>query len=192
VVEDLCNRFCKDATVGIAYFYCNFRQQDEQKVEDLIANLLKQLAESQPSFPRSVTELYNRHNDPHHKVRRTRPLLNETLSVLQHVVAMYSRVFIVVDALDECQASDGCRSTFLANIFDLQVKSGANIFATSRFIPEIIEKFKASPRLEIRASNEDVQKYVDGRISKAQSRVLQRHGLREKIKEEIVNAVDGM
>ena len=34
-----------------------------------------------------------------------------------------SRVFIVIDALDECQASDGCQARFLSEIFNLQVKA---------------------------------------------------------------------
>jgi hypothetical protein len=38
-------------SIGIAYIYCNFRRQDEQKIDDLLASLLKQLAESQPSLP---------------------------------------------------------------------------------------------------------------------------------------------
>jgi hypothetical protein len=78
---------------------------------------------------------------------------------------MYSRAFIVVDALDECQAIDGCRSRFLSEIFNLQAKSRANIFATSRFIPEITERFAGSMLLEIRASEHDVRKYVDGHMS---------------------------
>jgi hypothetical protein len=48
--------------------------------------------------------LYNRHKD-----KRTRPSLDEILGVLQTVAAAYSRIFMIGDALDECQVSDGCR-----------------------------------------------------------------------------------
>jgi hypothetical protein len=60
------------------------------------------------------------------------------------VVDMYSRVFFIVNALDECQISDGCLSRLLSEIFSLQIKYEANIFATSKIIPEISEKFKGS------------------------------------------------
>jgi hypothetical protein len=106
------------------------------------------------------------------------------------VAAMYSRVFIVVDALDECQASNNCRSIFLSEIFNLQVKYGVNIFATSRFIPDITEKFNGSKSLEIRAHNGDILKYLDGRISQSESKCLKTY--REEIKTEITKAVDGM
>src|SRR5277367_6309712 len=42
------------------------------------------------------------------------------------------------------KVSDNCRSRFLSEIFNLQAKSRANILATSRFIPEIIERFEGS------------------------------------------------
>jgi len=105
---------------------------------------------------------------------------------------MYSRAFIVVDALDECRASNGCRSRFLSEIFNLQAKSKANIFATSRFIPEITERFEGSMLLEIRASEHDVRRYVDGHMSHLPSFVGRSLDLQEEIKAEIVKAVDGM
>jgi hypothetical protein len=43
VIDDLDTRFQSNTSVGIAYIYYNFRQQDEQKAEDLLASLLKQL-----------------------------------------------------------------------------------------------------------------------------------------------------
>jgi hypothetical protein len=41
VVEELAACFQNDKRIGIAYLYCNFRRQHEQKVEDLLASLLK-------------------------------------------------------------------------------------------------------------------------------------------------------
>lgn len=76
IVEELTSRFSTDLSVGIAYIYCNFRRQDEQKIDDLLASLLKQLAESQPSLPGTVEELYNKH-----KTNRTRPSLEEISSL---------------------------------------------------------------------------------------------------------------
>jgi hypothetical protein len=136
VVEELTIRFSNDPTIGIAYIYCNFRRQDEQKIDDLLASLLKQLAESQPSLPSTVKDLYDRH-----KTKRPRPSLDEISESLQAVTALYSRVFIVIDALDECQVSHSCRTKLLLEMFSLQAKYGANLFITSRFLPEITEKF---------------------------------------------------
>jgi hypothetical protein len=108
------------------------------------------------------------------------------------VAAAYSRVFIIVDALNECKASDSCRSRLLSEIFSLQAKCGVNFFATSRFIPEVTEKFAGNPSLEIRGSNDEVRKYLDIRISQGESRILRRSDLRAEVTTEIVKAINGM
>jgi hypothetical protein len=77
---------------------------------------------------------------------------------------MYSRVFIIADALDKYQACDGCRTRFLAEFFHLQTKCEGNIFATSKFIPEIVTKFDGSELLEIRTSKEDIERYLEGHM----------------------------
>lgn len=185
VVDELTTRFHDNKNIGIAYLYCDFRRQDEQGVDALLASLLKQLAEGKPSLPRSVKDLYNRHN-----TKRTRPSLDETSKSLQSVITTYSRVFILVDALDECRETDNHRARFLTEIFKLQDRCRANIFATSRFIPSITDKFIGSPDLEIRASDEDVQRYVVDCVSKSQSKAMKECG--EEIKVGIKDTVEGM
>jgi hypothetical protein len=116
VIHDLITLFSEDSSVGIAYIYCNFRQS-EQKIHNLLTSLLKQLAESQSSMPESIKDLYDHYNVK--RPKRERPTLEEISKTLHSVVAKYSRVFIVVDALDECQDND-CRTKFLLEIFSLQ------------------------------------------------------------------------
>lgn len=187
VVSDLCNRFRHDTTIGIAYIYCNFKRKHEQTLEDLLLNLLKQLAQSQFSLPNNVKTLYG-----HHQQKRTRPLFDELSRALQSVAAMYSRVFIIVDALDECQASDSCRARFLSEIFTLQAKTRANLFTTSRYISNIEKEFEGSTLLEIRASEEDVRRYLDSHMLRLPGFVTRSPELQEEIKAAIVKAVDGM
>ena len=170
-----------DGRIGIAYLYCNFRQQEEQKAEELLASLLKQLAQEHSAILPTVKDLYDRH-----KIMQTRPSVDEISKALQSVAVVYSTVFIVIDALDECRV----RTRLLPEIFNLQIKSGVSIFATSRSIPDIIEKFRGSISVEIRATEDDVQRYLDGRISESESGVLK--SCREDIKTEITKAVDGM
>ena len=185
IVDYLCIMFQNDASVGIAYIYCNFRQQQEQKPEDLLASLLKQLVQEQPLIPEKVKSFYELH-----KNKRTRPSLDEISQVLHFVVADYSRAFIIIDALDECQVSDGGRRRLLSEILNLQDKTGASFYATSRFIPEIRKEFEGNVSLKIRASNKDVRRYLD--ISQLPSFVLRSPDLQEEVKTEIIKAVDGM
>jgi hypothetical protein len=187
VIGELFTQFENDGDVGIAYLYCNYRRQYEQKPEDLFASLLKQLVQEQPSIPDSVKTLYNRH-----KHTRTRPSLDEILGVLQTVAAAYSRIFIIADALDECQVSDGCRQRFLSSLFNLQRKCGANLFATSRPLSTIGKEFEGTSKLEIRAREEDVRRYLDGNLFRLPGFVARSLELQEEIKRALIKAVNGM
>ena len=103
-------------------------------------------------------------------------------------------MFIVVDALDECQTDEGCRARLVSELFRLQTRHSINIFATSRFIPEIRDRFKdiSSLSLEIRASRDDVARYVQGHMSHLPSFVQTDKQLQEEITTRISEAVDGM
>ena len=185
VVDNLVTRFQQNPTIGVAYIYCNFRRKDEQTINDLLKCLLKQLAQNQSSLPVSVKDLYERH-----KKYNTRPSSEEISRTLHTVAAMYSRLFIIVDALDECQVSEGSRSMLLSEMFNLRQKCKANIFATSRFVPEVTENFKEYTRLDIRAQDDDVRNYLEGRISRSNRKILRT--LPEDIKMKIIKAIDGM
>lgn len=185
VIDDLTTRFHDNPDIGIAYIYCNFRRWDEQKAGDLLASLLKQLSQGRSSLPAHVKALYEKHKD-----KRTRPSFDEISGALHWVSAMYSKVIIIVDALDECQPSDGCQ--LLSHIFSLQADNAVSFFATSRPIPDIEGYFKECLRLEIIASDEDVRRYVHGHMSHLPKFVCNRPDIQEEIEAEIAGAVEGM
>ncbi len=155
VVDDLYTKWGHDPKIGIAYLYCNFRRHHEQRRGDMLANLLKQLAQAQPSLPESVKDFYDRH-----KATRTRPFPEEIAERLHRVAAMYSRVFIVVDTLDECQISDRYRTKCLEQLFHLYTESQAICFATSRSMPETKALFQADILFEIRTNADDISNYL--------------------------------
>lgn len=91
-----------------------------------------------------------------HKDIQTQLSFDKISRTLQSIAAIYSRVFIVVDAVDKYKVSDGCQIKFLSYIINLHANCQASLFATSRFILEIIDKFNKYMQLEIRASDEDI------------------------------------
>ncbi|KPM36223.1 hypothetical protein AK830_g10354 [Neonectria ditissima] len=182
VIDKLTTLFEGCESVGIAYVYCDFKRHSDQTAEFLLRGLLQQLSQRQRSLPDCVEALYSKGTPSFHDISRA----------LQSVCRLYAKVFVVVDAIDECQVSNGHRSTLLKEIFALQAQYKVNIFATSRFIPEITQIFINSQSLEIRARLEDVQKYLDGHILQLPSFVQQRPELQAEIKSGIAKAVDGM
>jgi Cdc6-like AAA superfamily ATPase len=188
VVDQLRANHQADPTVGMAFLYCNFQRQQEQKPLDLFSSLVKQLVpERQSPFHEELKKVYR-----HHQAFQTRPSLEEIITLLYSVLSTYSRAFIIIDALDECQLSDGSLTTLLSEISKVRDRTQANLFVTSRFIPEIQKSFEKNVSLEILASDEDVERYIDGHFHLLPSFVRRSVDLQIEIKEVITKAVRGM
>ncbi|KAF7538021.1 hypothetical protein G7Z17_g12712 [Cylindrodendrum hubeiense] len=54
VVDFLNSEFGNDSEIGIAFIYCNFRRHNEQKIDDLLTSVLKQLTQSRSSLPEKL------------------------------------------------------------------------------------------------------------------------------------------
>ncbi|KAJ6780196.1 hypothetical protein PWT90_04456 [Aphanocladium album] len=187
VVNDLCTKYQSDTTVGIAYVYCDFRRKYEQTADNLLLSLLKQLSQGKSCLPSSVQDLYDRY-----KTRKTLPSWDDISKTLELVSESYTRAFLIVDALDECQSAGDCRGKFLSELFRIQRTCATNIFITSRFVAEITGEFSGSMSLEIRAKKDDVKIYLEGHISELPSVVRNNLQLQNDIITEVLEAVDGM
>ncbi|EPS44850.1 hypothetical protein H072_1186 [Dactylellina haptotyla CBS 200.50] len=188
VVENLLALSQNDANIGVAFIYFNFKRQLEQSVEELLSSLLKQFSRNQSEMPDIVQKLYSTHRVG------TRPPIGTLFKTLVSVAKAYSKVFVVVDAIDECGVSEGCRHRFLDQLFDFQAEAKANLFVTSRFIPEITERFQTEGTLslEIRARKEDVQRYLETRLLTIDGIVKNHADLRREVVAKIIADIDGM
>jgi ankyrin repeat domain-containing protein 50 len=141
--------------VAVAYIYCNYKEQGKMAV-DLAANLLQQLVRRNPVISDEIRSLYD-----HHIKEGTRPTLAEWSKLLQLEACRPSKTFIVIDALDECPEST--RESFLAEIQKL--RRNTYLFITSRHL-SIERDFEDAAQVDIRASDEDVRRYLEDRIKK--------------------------
>lgn len=178
---------CKDDGTAIAWIYCNYKEKSTQTPENLIGALLKQLMLQRTAVSSNVKSLYEEH-----RKRNTRPTCEKVAQALRAEVERCSRTFIVVDALDECPEDSGFR---LALLNTLRSLGNINLMITSRDIPAIEIQFNGKARLDIRATEEDVRRYVKGRIPH-EHRLL-RHvtadpALQDNMIDTIASHVDGM
>ncbi|KAF4809179.1 Vegetative incompatibility protein HET-E-1 [Colletotrichum siamense] len=187
VVDDLFHRYRNDSSVGIAYVYCNLEGQERQTYYDMLSSITKQLAQYRSPIPDSLKALY----DTHHR-KKTSRTLEDTINVLQAVAFSHDRVFIVIDALDECESKS--RHALLSEVFRLQKRHPTNVLATTREIPEIIESsnFKNANTLKIQASDVDVSRYISSRTPDMQSFVQRRPEIQEEIQKGILCRINGM
>ncbi|KNG84604.1 hypothetical protein ANOM_006429 [Aspergillus nomiae NRRL 13137] len=185
VIDELYKRYGNDREIGIVFIYFKFK--DEWTMDQLLSTLLKQLVQRQQSIPNDLKDLY----DDHYK-HGTRPPPEEISRCLHTIASAYKKLFIVIDALDECQSAIESRDSILPTIFNLQAQSHASLLATSRPIPEVSDRFKGMPTLEIRARSEDVQRYLRDHLGRLPRFVSRDAGLQNEIVTEITEAVDGM
>lgn len=172
--------------VGIAYVFCNYKAQEEKDPTSLLAAILKQL--TRPSNVQLIEKLRERYTN-----RGTKPSLDEILKYLSEVLQDYGTVYIVVDALDECQDSNGTRRQFLAKLRDLKAGRDVRLMTTSRFyIQDIEDEFKEAMRLEVQASDEDVKRFVAGQLGRLPKCIQRDRELQKRVEEVISKAVDGM
>ncbi|XHG04001.1 hypothetical protein AWENTII_007284 [Aspergillus wentii] len=166
VINYLQTYFDQNNDVGIAYIFCNFRQQHEQTLNGLLA------ASERAYFTYTGGDF----------------------KYVSAVVMSYQKVLIVVDAVDEIRTSDGTCRDFLSTIFYLQQSTEVSVFATSRSNTGVSTIFKNnhSSFLEIRALNDDLRSYIGGQVVKMQPFISDDAILKTQIMNAIVEAVDGM
>jgi hypothetical protein len=184
VVDYLRNELLGNNT-GVAAAYLNHKESDAQSPSNVLAGLWWQLVAERPISP-VVQQLYRKHQNRH-----TRPSLDEVREIFRSTVTEYSRVFVVVDALDEYPEAH--RDILLKSLaamgesVSLMLTSRPNIYPES-FLP-------TTPVVEVRAQEEDIRRYIGAQIQN--SFRLSRHvkakpELHQDIETKIAENADGM
>lgn len=182
--------------IGIAFAYCDLQLWDNQTPQAILANFVKQLVQQLASVPETVKHFH----DDHRGKDLSSLSIRSFLEVLQSVISCFTRVFVVVDALDECRD----RRELLDSIARVQAEAGVNFLATTR--PEdSIEKemkylFQINAPIEIRARDEDMVRYINSHLSEIPVLDEENHDLSseernnviENIKSKIIQAANGV
>lgn len=163
----------------MACIYCSYKEQTKQTISELVASLLRQFVSGRPVASTGVKKFYREFHDE----RRTQPKLPDLRTALQLEIETYSRVYIVVDALDECAECD--QGNLIKTLRSL---AGVNLMVTSRPLLSIKQQFQGTKRLKILADRNDVRKYIEGRIPNENR--LARHVERyPTLRNDIVNKI---
>lgn len=187
IVEHI-DSYCSSHTDAVAYIYCNYKERVQQTCKNLINSLIQQLIQRGSLIPEALRSLYDQSRN-----QGRPPLQAELLDILYQVVSGVSTVFFVIDALDESREDDGTRSMLTTKLRELL--PNARFVYTSRRLTEIERQFEGCFHLEIRATNEDIRRHLESRISEEPR--LSKHiaadpSLLQLISNSIVAKSDGM
>jgi hypothetical protein len=177
-----------NGTTGTAYVYFSYKDAEIQTPTNIVASILQQLITLRSDYLVDLKDLYTKH-----KKENTRPSLSDMMLLLQSVVFSFSKVFLVIDALDECSDADDVRSILLRELKKLQ--SRLCLLVMSRPIPDMEFMLEGAVRVTIEPSMTDIENYLQQRLEGTRS--MQKHladepSLRDTIISRITQKIKGM
>ena len=157
IIDELRRNFEHSPGVRIAGAYCSYRDQQAQTLFNMLSGLWRQVIDQDAAHSNDIQELYRRHRDS-----KRQPSLNDLMRIFGNEVQKHSRLFVVIDALDEMP--DSMCSEFIKRIRSLSPK--LNLLVTSRKLESIAELFAGRPTFPIGAQNEDLITFIEARIAR--------------------------
>ena len=168
--------------------FCNYDEHARYTAQSLLANLLKQLAQERNDVSKVIRQLYHSYS-----MKRTSATLCETVRALKSELQTYKKVYIVIDALDECPQK--ARETLLQNLQSLLDTPGTVSLMITTRPNTAIKEIREIRRLEIRAEDEDVGQYVRSRIehsTRLRNNVSRDPELEKMIIDKLIRNANGM
>jgi len=187
VIDTLCDEPCEEE-IAIAMFYCDFRDKEEQTTINVMGAILKQLLvrgevleHVQKAFQKAKKEVGGR------GLR-----LPDMVQMLKQAVATLPKVFICIDALDECLPKNLLE--LLGSIKDILGESPRmRIFVTGRpqVEAEIIRVF-TSVTIPISPKAHDIKRYLEKKLEMDTEQYAMSDCLRADILRVIPERISGM
>lgn len=188
-IEDIRIASEHDADTAFAFFYFSFSDERYQSDSDLLRSLVAQLGWREPG----LSMLRQAYGD----AKRSVPGPDELERIFLASTRSCSKVYLLVDALDECPEDHDTRQSVLARIERLsQDAPNLRILATSRELDKIrksMEALVAEPLLvTTRAVDDDIELYLAKEISRDRSLCDLSLETRTLIESTIASQADGM
>jgi len=146
---------CKE-TASIAYFYCDSVDASKRSSLNICGSILSQLVMQHSSTPTSVSQAYNiatRYGRQHIADS------DNLFEVIKDVISSLPVVYIILDALDECENPAEVASCFASIARDI---SSLRLCIFSRDVLTIRTEFEGVPTIRLESSliQQDINSYI--------------------------------
>lgn len=149
-----------NSVVAFLYFDYQEQKQIQQTQLSITSSILRQLASKAKTLPQELLDAIEKHCKA-----ETRPGTQDILEHTRHIAASFEAVYIVIDALDECDEAGNHRKSFLDFLQSLAMLRMVRILITSRQYPTDIQQcLREYPQIAIEAHKSDLHKYVQREI----------------------------
>jgi hypothetical protein len=171
--------------VGVAFIY--FEHTQTWKPEDLLGSILADAARpAWTAVSPKLIEIYKKH-----RALNSRPSFDDISQLLLSESNHFSKLFVVIDAIDECSNS----KTLTKLLRELsKLRPILRLLVTGRWNIRIDSVYPKYTLLGIKANEEDIRIYLDSRINEADTlkSYLDDDLNQTVIKDRIVKKAEGM
>ncbi|PGH18846.1 hypothetical protein AJ79_00259 [Helicocarpus griseus UAMH5409] len=173
-----------ESKIGVAYFYCDYKDQIYQTPENILGSLLKQLLRQLREIPQDVLDIYKERVklSKHFELADVNTLL-EKLKLGYH----FWRVYVCLDAIDEVKDA-GILLECLQNLPPF-----VHILLTIRSSAlRIVENHITRSRyIEIEARGSDIRRFLEHAIANANEPEIMDDEFRNNIYNKIADTANG-
>ena len=188
VIEDV-RRFCStNPDTCYAYYYFDFNDAAKRKPHSMVSSLLAILGCSMESQPQCIRDLHDKHLSGQQE-----PSFNDVVSALVSVLQGRPKVYILLDALDECSEHEKllkCICTIESTC------KNVNIFVSSRreynITEALVDRVKYDIDMTTAAVDADIELFVRNFLSTDRALGKWPSDIRAEIKDELCGRSGGM
>jgi hypothetical protein len=190
---------CESGLASLAFFYCDFREDQKRHRRGLLSSLLDQLCQQSDAYYGALSKFFSAHNHGSQHASDS-----ELAQCLKQLLALpgQATAYIVIDALDECPITSGSSSPrdevlgFVEELVKLQVPN-MRICVTSR--PEADIELVFGPlafrSVSLHGENgqaQDIAEYVKFVVSTDRNMKKWRKEDKELVVQELTRRAGGM
>ncbi|QYT04241.1 Ankyrin repeat protein [Trichoderma simmonsii] len=199
IIKFLQSKHKDDATIATAYYYFSFSDVKKQERDAMLASLIKQICCCRPNMPDSIARLKK------HRDQDMRPPTEELQEELIATLRGFSKVHIIIDALDECPELGGRREDLMKTLRYIlnAAPDNLHVICTSRKETDIYAElethlseptrieFDLSSYLYKEAIKRDIGQYIDSTLADVNYKSWS-DAIKKKVKEILIERSDGM
>jgi hypothetical protein len=190
---------CKTGLASLAFFYCDFRDEQKKGIRGLVSSLLVQLCDQSDAYYEVVYDFYTAHRNGDQHASD-----NELAQLLKQILALPDQptVYLIIDALDECPTTGNLpspREEVLGLVTDLVGPQIPNLqmYVTSRPEADIEPVLGPLAPFSVSLHGEngqvlDIEEYVKFVVTTDSKMRTWREADKELVIEVLTKKADGM
>jgi hypothetical protein len=145
-------------SIGVAFVYFDYKNQENQTSEKVTRMLMKQLLSQIDQLPRDIKELYDRFSQCATGVQ-----IEILLPLFTILASEFSTVYIVLDALDECSPNQ--LNCIITSVIPRLRQLNFKFICSSRpHFLNLADRLNTTSTLEIYAHETDIRNYLTERL----------------------------